>query len=456
MENKTIYYFKEISNIPRESGNEKEIAKYIGDFAKRKNLDYVIDKYNNVIIRRYNENIESIILQAHLDMVCEKDKDKEFDFTKDAIEVIEKDGFLMANGTTLGADNGIGVAQILNLLDTTNYPIEAIFTSSEETTMQGAEMIDLSSLKGKTMINLDGFDEDTLLLESASFTDIYLHMNYEFKEKSNDLLKITLSGLEGGHSGFNIDKGRGNSSILLANLLLKLENVQIAIFIGGSKLNVIPSLSEVIIKKNNHIKEVLENFINKERNNYPNLDIKVELSKEERKLLTINDSKDFLNSISSFRHGVINKNKRYEVTTSENLGVVNLEKNILGVGLRSSIEEERLSVINYLNNYCNKYNYGLEIQGFQPGFRTMEDSSLVKDLIKVYQEFNDNKPLLKSVHIGVEVGLLKEKIKDLEVVIISPKIIDAHSPSERVDINSIKRCDEWLLRYLKNKYPTCK
>ena len=154
MENKTLYYFREISKIPRESGNEKEIANYVVNFAKLHHLDYIIDEYNNVIIKRYIDNKEPIILQAHLDMVCEKENDKDFDFTKDSIEVIEKDGYLMANGTTLGADNGIGVAQILNLLDEDNgFSIEAVFTVNEETTMEGALNIDLSS-KVKTFNTL--------------------------------------------------------------------------------------------------------------------------------------------------------------------------------------------------------------------------------------------------------------------------------------------------------------
>ena len=175
---KTINYFKELSNIPRESGNESKIADYIVDFAKLRGLEYYRDNYNNVIVKKYVKGKKIIILQAHLDMVCEKDINKEFDFKKDSIEVVEENGYLKANGTTLGADNGIGVAQILNILDSHyDVSIEAIFTTNEETTMEGAEKIDLSSLKGKKMINLDGFDADTILIESASFTDIDIKMN---------------------------------------------------------------------------------------------------------------------------------------------------------------------------------------------------------------------------------------------------------------------------------------
>ena len=163
MNNKTISFFKEISNIPRESGNEKAISNYICEFAKKRNLNYLQDEYGNVIIKKYNGKNEPIIFQAHLDMVCEKDNNNH-DFRKDPIEVYEAEGYLRAKGTTLGADNGIGVAQILNILDDSlKLNIEAIFTVSEETSMCGAENIDLSTIKGRLLINLDGFNKKTII-----------------------------------------------------------------------------------------------------------------------------------------------------------------------------------------------------------------------------------------------------------------------------------------------------
>ena len=201
----TLSFFKEICKIPRESGNEKEIAEYVVRFAIKRGLDYSTDNYNNVIIKRYIDDVEPIILQCHLDMVCEKDEDYDFDFSKDGIKVIEKDGYLMAEHTSLGADNGVGIAQILNILDTnTTNSIEAIFTVSEETTMIGSLNIDLSSLKGKKMINLDGFNSDSILIESASFTDIDINYKYNYSSSDNNLYKISLTGLDGGHSGIKI------------------------------------------------------------------------------------------------------------------------------------------------------------------------------------------------------------------------------------------------------------
>ena len=185
---KTIDFFNEISKIPRESGNEENISNYLCKFAEERSLYYEKDRYNNVIIKKKNSNKAPIILQAHMDMVCEKGADKEFDFGNDSIEVIEENGYLRANGTTLGADNGIGVAQILNILDdsTIECNIEAVFTVEEETTMIGAEHIDVSSLEAKQLINLDGFEENTITIGSASFFDILLKCSYDFESIFNE------------------------------------------------------------------------------------------------------------------------------------------------------------------------------------------------------------------------------------------------------------------------------
>lgn len=451
MKSKTIEFFKELSKIPRESSNEKNIADYIVKFAEERNLEYQRDNYNNVIIKKYIKNSEPIILQCHLDMVCEKETNKIFNFTTDSIEVYEDNGYLTANGTTLGADNGIGIAQILNILDSDiNISIEAIFTSNEETTMEGAENIDLSSLKGKNMINLDGFDSDTILIESASFTDIDLNLNYEFDDEANHLYKISLSGLNGGHSGFDIHHNKGNSIILLANLLLHINDVKISAFAGGTKINVIPSTSEAIITTNEDINNIVNNFIDTEKKNYKNLNITIEKIEKNRKILSRNESLRLLNSLSTFKHGVFNSNNRGEVTTSENLAIIDLSNNLIRIGLRSSIEKERKDILNYLDYYCNSNHYELVITGYQPGFKTNENANLIQDLIQAYKQINNCNPSIKSVHISVEVGLLKEKISDLEVAIISPNIIGAHSTEEKVEIESINKCDEWLVKFLSN------
>lgn len=448
----TIGFFKEISKIPRGSGNEQKIADYICNFAKERNLEFIHDKYNNVIIKKYVNNEEPIILQAHLDMVLEKENDYEFDFLNDGIDLIFTNEYITANNTTLGADNGIGVAQILNILDSDiDKNIEAIFTTNEETSMIGAEKIDLSSLKGKTMINLDGFNSDTILLGSAGFTDIDIITNYSFEEEKSNFYKLSLTGLEGGHSGFDIDKNRGNSIKLLIEFLLLISDIKIASFNGGSKINVIPTDSEVVFSTNINIDDLLDKYLKEKKKIYKNLDITKEIINDEKKCLSNSKSLEFISSINNLKSGVINKNKREEVTTSSNLALIDLSNNLIQIGLRSSIDSEEEKEINYLKDYSNEYGYKFIIRGHQPGFTTDENSTLVKKMKEAYYRVNNKYPRLESLHIAVEVGLIKEKIKDLNVVIISPNISGAHSTKEKVEISSIESCDRWLFEYLTNK-----
>lgn len=456
MESKTIQFFKEISRIPRESGNEREISNFICEFAKKRNLEYVQDKYNNVIIKKYTGKNEPIILQAHMDMVCEKESELEFDFKKDSIQIYEEDGYLKANRTTLGADNGIGVAQILSILDSDlEINIEAVFTVAEETTMIGAENIDVSCLTGKQMINLDGFEERTVILESAGFSDIVLNMNYDFSEVSeSNCYKIALNGMDGGHSGFEIDNNRGNSCIELAKLMSKLGDIRIIEFVGGTKFNVIPSQAECMIYSDlsfENIKKIADEFCDLEKEKYAGISIDVECVCEKGTALSESDSNRFLNAICSFKNGVFFKNDMNQVTTSHNLGVVSLKEKVMKIGMRSSREAEKKQIIDYLKQFSNENGFELQILGEQPGFETKEESSLVQNLVNAYKKATSRNDLnLKAVHITVEAGFFKEKIDGLEVAIISPKIIGAHTTKEMVEIESINECDKWLEEFLRS------
>ena len=456
MNNKTISFFKEISKIPRESGNEKEISNYICEFANTRNLDYLQDEYGNVIIKKYNGKNEPIIFQAHLDMVCEKN-DNDHDFKKDPIEIYEEEGFLKAKGTTLGADNGIGVAQILNILDDSlKLNIEAIFTVSEETSMCGAENIDLSSLKGRVLINLDGFDKKTIITESACFYDIIMNLNYELKEQSfSSVYKIKIEGMPGGHSGFDIDKNKGNSCIELAKLLAQFEQINISTFSGGTKFNVIPSQAECEFSTNLKIEEIyklINDFKKSINKRFKEATISFEQieKSDNNKFLSKSDSLRFLKSIITFKHGVYSKTKNGLITTSENLGVVNLENKIFKIGVRSSRKIELEDILNYLDNFAEQNNYKIEILSHQPGFETNEDSRLIKALVQAYNNsINDGKLIIKPSHVTLECGFFTEKIADLEVAIISPQIIDAHTTNERVEIESIDECNIWIYEFLK-------
>ena len=454
MKNKTIEFFKEIVQIPRESGNEREIAQYLCEFAKKRKLDYSSDKYNNVIIKKKTCNKPSIILQAHTDMVCEKEEKLKFNFLKDSIQLIEENGYLTAKGTTLGADNGIGVAQILNILDS-DIPcnIEAVFTTSEETTMSGAINFDASNLSGKYMINLDGFEENTIIVESASFNDIIVQIpKYEYTETGHqNAFEIEVSGLLGGHSGFDIDKNRGNANIILAELLTKIDDICISQFIGGTKFNVIPSNAKCIFYTN-LTKQYVEDICLKLMCVYKNKELKISVrdSNKRNEAISNSDSKQFIDFVKKFMHGVIWKNSSNEPTTSVNLGVVDLGQAIVKIGMRSSRKEEEKQCIEMLKSYCCKHNFSMEIIGHQPGFQSSKNSKLISGLLKAYPR--DSKcelPTLKSVHITVEAGLFKEKLQNLDIAIISPKIENAHTTNERVEISSVISADKWLEEFIK-------
>lgn len=456
---KTIEYFYELSKIPRESGNEENIAEYLCEFARERNLYFRKDEYNNVVIKKKNCDKAPIILEAHTDMVCEKEVNKAFNFEKDSIDVYEENGYLKAKGTTLGADNGIGVAQILNVLDSDiKCNIEAIFTSAEETTMVGAENIKIDDLEAKQMINLDGFEENIIVIESASFFDIILEHNYTFEYvKESKIYKVSLTGMEGGHSGFDINKNRGNSSIELANLLRQITDIKLLTFIGGTKFNVIPSSAEaefISLESKDEIENMINEFVTSRKDLYKDIKILLEEVKEEnqnRKGINNKNSLEFLETISEFKHGVFVQNDRGEVTTSVNLGVVDLENKVFKIGMRSSKKEEERKCLEYIEKYSLENNLNFKILGSQPGFETKENSEFVSKIKRAFEKTNKEELLsVKSVHITVEAGFFKEKIKDLEVAIISPKILGAHTVNECVSIESIRKCDEWLREILGN------
>ena len=454
----TIDFFYEIAKIPRESGNEAQIAEYLCDFAKSRNLFYRRDEYNNVIIKKKNTEKEPIILQAHTDMICEKEEGIEFDFSKDPINVYEENGILRARGTTLGADNGIGIAQILNILDNDEIKcnVEAVFTATEETTMIGAERIDVSILEAKRMINLDGFEENTIIKESTCFYDIILNTNYEFNEVSKgNIYEISLKGLKGGHSGFDIGKIRGNSAIEMANILNDIEDCRIIDFVAGSKFNVIPSKAKTIIistESEENVEKLVQDYVISRKDVFSGIEASVKLLElDSYCALNEEESKRFINNILRFSHGVFRRNSKEEIITSINLGAVNLIEQVFKVGMRSSRKREEKECLEYIKNYSEEVGFEFVVLGSQPGFETKSSSEFLKTIKEAYKKIGNEEELkVKSVHITVEAGFFRDKMEGLEIAIISPKIENAHTPEECVEIESIRRCDEWIRRVIES------
>ena len=454
----TIDFFYEIAKIPRESGNEAQIAEYLCDFAKSRNLFYRRDEYNNVIIKKKNTEKEPIILQAQTEMNCEKEEGIEFDFSKDPINVYEENGILRARGTTLGADNGIGIAQILNILnnDDIKCNVEAVFTATEETTMIGAEKIDVSILESKKMINLDGFEENTIIKESTCFYDIILNTNYDFNEVSKgNIYEISLKGLKGGHSGFDIGKIRGNSAIEMANILNDIEDCRIIDFVAGSKFNVIPSKAKTIIistESEENVEKLVQDYVISRKDIFSGIEASVKLLElDSYCALNEEESKRFINNILRFSHGVFRRNSKEEIITSINLGAVNLIEQVFKVGMRSSRKREEKECLEYIKNYSEEVGFEFVVLGSQPGFETKSSSEFLKTIKEAYKKIGNEEELkVKSVHITVEAGFFRDKMEGLEIAIISPKIENAHTPEECVEIESIRRCDEWIRRVIES------
>ena len=426
--NRTIKYFLEITKIYRESKHEDKIIKYLEDFARKKNLTFYKDKFNNVLITKKVNDKPPIILQAHQDMICISDND--FDFKNKRVPVKMNKIYIYTNGTTLGADDGIGIALILAMFDKVDANIEGLFTTSEEVDMSGAKNFDASILTGKYLINLDGFDKDTIINKTAAFYDLEINKRISVKKSIyNNTYKIEVSGLKGGHSGADIDKFHDNAILILASILKEISGELIS-FKGGTKNNVIPSNALAYFNTNNKINL---KKLNKYKIEHKELKIKINKVRYQNKVM--HNTKEYLDSILKLPKNIYYKNKF--IVTSYNLGVI--DNNIFKIGLRSSDNISKDKVLKKIINNGKIYNYKVKQTDFEPGFKTNKNSKLIKILKE-----NNKKSLIKEDHITVEAGFLQEKKKDLEIAIIAPEIKYAHSTKERVNTKSIIDTEKWL------------
>lgn len=443
-----LKYFSKICSIPHDSFCEKELADYIVDFANKKGFFVLKDNFNNVYIKKtVNENKPYTIFQSHLDMVCVKDPNYYINFKTDPIKLVKKGNYLTAYKTSLGADNGIGVAIILALLDKANFNIEALFTTDEEVSTTGACNFDYTKIIGKKLISLDGFRANEIILGCSSICDMKIKFNSKF-EKCNELgYKLTISGLKGGHSGADIDKNLGNS-IKIANKLLNCFNfVKLENFESGNQFNFIPNFATVSFSgKKDEIKfnKVLQIL----KNEYPLLRVKFE-EKIIEKNLSIKNSANILNFIQKIKSGVLNKNS-FGIVLSQNLASINLADGLIKISQRGSNENLEKQNITLNNKLAQSFNFNFEIFDKKPGFYTNPNCNLVKDLIK--QSRNANKIVLKRKfkHVSLEECIFQEKMPGCEMVVVSPKIDFPHSTKERVLLPSVEKTYNLLLFYLKN------
>lgn len=498
--NKTLDYFKQITNIPRPSGKEEKIRDYLVSFAKAQNLEYYTDKTLNVIIKKpsnCNKN-QTLILQAHTDMVCEKNNDVDINFLTDPIKTKIDGDFLKAQGTTLGADNGIGLSMILSLLDNNNIQIpnlECVFTSQEETTMQGAIDLDAKLLKGKHLLSIDGTDEGKIEVSSAGmaiieantcfkncnlydFNNTQIKLSNQIEHANNNSFntnnssinnssdnnlntyKISLSGFTGGHSGTEINSNRQNAIIVLFKFLKDLNNIKLVSICGGGKSNAIPRECSVVVLTQNlqelHLKKLANEFINSYISLEPNAKLMVEKINEDISLsLDLTCSKKIIDFVANYNNGVLvwSKEDTSFPITSNNFANIQLDKNgklSFIISLRSSDKALEEKYLQDILSQIKKEQICAKVTSKAPYFERKQNSYLQKLCVQEYKNLFNLDAKIQGVHAGLEGGVFANKIKDVDICVIAPNIYDAHSPVERVSLSSISRVYSWLEKIVEN------
>ena len=442
-----LEYFEEIMAIPRESGHEEKIANYLVNYAKENNIEYSLGKYNTVFLRKNNNSNKTIILQAHSDMVCVSTNDYDFD-NKGIPYYIEGD-YYKAKNTSLGADDGIGLSIILAILqEQNNMPnIEVIVTTEEETTMLGASNFDYSKITGNTLISLDGITEGDIESSSAGMCSLTINKKITYKE-DNNLYKLLVSGLAGGHSGDDIHKYRCNAIKLAFKLLNQLDYRNIVDVNIGKKDNVIPSEGYIIFSSNKTLEElnnILSNINIELNDDDKNLSLSIEKYNNNNK--SIIESLDIYNFINDIKDGLLETYKEDNFPIlSANIGKISIKDNNLEIkySIRSSNKEKEDNLLKEVKKLANKYNFEINIDAKKPFFPFKEDSKIRKILADSYKKLYDKETIIKKVHACMEGGILSDNISNLDICTIAPTIDNCHSVNERVSISSTLRVYEWL------------
>jgi dipeptidase D len=454
-------YFEDICNIPRLSKNEGKIKQYLIDFAKKKNLESKEDKIGNILIIKPAthgmENRKAVVLQCHMDMVGEKNADYPHNWATDPIIPMVRDGWVTAKGTTLGADDGIGIASQLAILADTNLKagiIECLFTIDEETGMTGAINIEPDFFTGRILLNLDSEDEGTLFIGCAGGMDTVGTMNYNAIPADNNscAFEISVTGLHGGHSGDEIHKGYGNAVKIMNRLLWNSSNqfeISIATFDGGNLRNAIPreAFSTIVVEKSacNAIKNWIDNFYSTLTDEFGDLEKDLKISVREAGLPyfvmdKVNQNK-LLNALTCCPHGVIAWSKEMDdlVETSTNLASVKFTANNtikIITTQRSSIESSKHDASAMVESCLRLAGAEVVHSDGYPGWKPKMTSEILKITRKSYVELFGKEPLIRAIHAGLECGLIYEKIKGIDMISFGPTIRGAHTPEEMIEIKT--------------------
>ena len=465
-------HFDEIRKIPRCSKHEEKIRKYVVDFAKSKNLEYKEDKVGNIVIRKKAtsgmENKPIVILQGHMDMVCEKNSDVDFDFSKDAIKLLKEDGKITADGTTLGADNGIGVAMSLAILEDNTIkhgPIETLFTIDEETGLTGAFAMESDMLKGKIMLNMDSEDFGVITVGCAGGGDSQIKLPYKTQSLDDNYtgINVKVSGLRGGHSGVDIHEQRGNAVKLITRMLWKAKDdykFYINEIKGGDKHNAIPreAYAKISIKKSEKdkfmkmLKQEGEDIKNEIKPIDPKFKVEFEDMENIKTTLTDDTQNHLLNLLHGLPHGV--DKMSYDipdlVQTSTNLATVAFnDKNVnIGMSTRSSIKSELQNLRDRIKSIAVLSGADVSEENPYPGWQPDLSSNILKLSKKIFKDMYNKEPVVEAIHAGLECGIIGEKFPGMDMISIGPTIKYPHSPEEYVDIDTVDKTYKYVLKIL--------
>ncbi len=470
---RVFYFFNEICKIPRPSGKEDKVVAWLLNLAKEWKLEAKRDERGNVLIAKPathgKENVTPVILQGHVDMVCEKNSDKVFDFEKDSIEPYIDNGWLKAKGTTLGADDGIGVAMALAILESKEIehgPIEALFTVDEEVGMSGAFALQPNWMNGKMLLNLDSEDEGEFFIGCAGGKDTTAVVDVEYEDVAPDSLayKVCVKGLKGGHSGDDINKGLGNAVKILTRLLWNAYqeyDTRIADMNAGNLRNAIAREGMAIVTIPKTEKAGFEEYLTKMdhvlKNEFQVTDPEVKVTFEPtdmpKKLWSEFTEIDVLNSLYVCPHGVFAMSQTIPglVETSSNLASVKMDgdKIIITTSQRSSLESKKQAAVDRVS--ATFYMIGADVtsgDGY-PGWEPNPNSQVLKDMVTAYKKLFHKEPKVKAIHAGLECGLISQKYPDMDMVSYGPTLRGVHSPDEKLEIETVKMCWDLTIEFLK-------
>lgn len=473
LEPKRVFaYFEEICGIPHGSGNTKAISDYCVSFAEKHNLKWIQDESNNVIIFKDGskgyETAEPVIIQGHMDMVCEKENHVEIDFETDGLKLLVDGDFLKAEGTTLGGDDGIAVAYALAILedDTLPHPpLEVVITVDEEVGLLGAESIDLSMLKGKKLLNIDSDEEGIFLTSCAGGLRADCRMPVTRTEAEGIGYEIQVTGLKGGHSGSEINKERGNAVMILGRALYELRQscpVSVETLCGGLKDNAIPREAGALVlvseEDGQELASVIDRLNDTLKQEYRSSDPGVsvccrKLDSKKTQVLTDASFVRILFMLRTMPWGVQNMSTEIEglVETSLNPGIMNLtmEEFCLCFAVRSSVTSKKYELTERLAFITEFLGGELEMHGDYPAWEYKPESSVRGLMTEVYRDLFQEEAKLQAIHAGLECGLLSGKIADLDAISFGPNNYDIHTPKERLSISSTEKVWKLILEFLK-------